>query len=69
MSVSAVVALSSPAGLAPFVGLIAGILTAKAVARVSIVEVGQLVAEHARVAGRQTLTGYEWAGGQPPPHS
>ncbi len=50
--VSAVAALGGPAGLALLVGLIAGILAAKAVSRVSVVEVGQLVAEQARASAR-----------------
>lgn len=48
VSVSAVVALGGPAGLALLVGLIVGILAAKAASRVSVVEVGQFVAEQAR---------------------
>ena len=49
-AVSAVAALGGPAGLALLVGLIAGILAAKAVSRVSVVDVGQVVAEQARAS-------------------
>ena len=50
VAVSAVAALGGPAGLALLVGLIAGILAAKAVSRVRVVDVGQLVAEQARAS-------------------
>ena len=53
--VSAVAALGGPAGLALLVGLIAGMLAAKAVSRVSVVEVGQVVAEQARASARLLL--------------
>ena len=52
VAVSAVAALGGPAGLALLVGLIAGILAAKAVSRVSVVDVGQLVAEQARASAK-----------------
>ena len=52
VSVSAVVALGGSAGLPLLVGLIAGILAAKAASRVSVVEVGQFVAERARASAR-----------------
>ena len=51
-SASAVAALGGPAGLALLVGLIAGILAARAVSRVSVVDVGQVVAEQARASAR-----------------
>ena len=51
-SVSAVAALAGPAGLALLVGLIAGMLAAKAVSRVSVVDVGKLVAEQARASAK-----------------
>ncbi len=51
-SVSGVAALGGPAGLGLLVGMIAGVLAAKAVSRVSVVEVGQLVAEQARASAR-----------------
>ena len=51
-AVSAVATQGGPAGLALLVGLIAGILAAKAVSRVSVVDVGQLVAEQARASAK-----------------
>ena len=51
-AVSAVAALGGPAGLALLVGVIAGMLAAKAVSRVSVVDVGQVVAEQARASAR-----------------
>ena len=50
VAVSTVAALGGPAGLALLVGLIAGILASKAVSRVSVVDVGQVVAEQARAS-------------------
>ena len=51
-SVSAVAAVSGPPGLALLVALIAGMLAAKAVSRVSVVDVGKLVAEQARASAK-----------------
>lgn len=51
-TVSAVAAVGGPAGLALLVGLIAGMLAAKAVSRVSVVDVGKLVAEQARASAK-----------------
>jgi len=51
-AVSAVAVLGGPAALALLVGLIAGILAAMAVSRVSVAEVGQLVAEQARASAK-----------------
>ncbi len=51
-AVSALAVLGGPAALALLVGLIAGILAAKAVSRVSVVDVGQLVAEQARASAK-----------------
>ena len=51
-AVSAVAALGGPAGLALLVGLIAGLLATKAVSRVSVVDVGKLVAAQARASAK-----------------